>query len=581
MARRAGFAILGALLFAVIVRASFSTSVAAVGSGIAPETQVPSETAAAEPVDAVDPVDAPSTRGRVVVGSKNFTENRLLGEMMAQLLEAHTDLDVRRRVNLGGTTIVFTALQAGEIDVYAEYTGTGWAVHLGREDTVNDALRAFLHVQREFDRRFDVAWLAPFGFENAYALAMDEGRARELGVRSISDLVEHQAELRAGVGHEFLNRKDGFPGLAEAYGLRIGDVRGMEHGLVYEAIRTGRVDLIDTYTTDGKLLRYDVRLLDDDRRFFPPYDCAPIARKDTLARHPEVRRAIERLAFRIDDARMRRLNARVEEEGAAFERVATDFLREEGLIEPPGGSGGGDDGGGGGGGSGPGRGTGSGSDSGVGSVRPGFFAFFFARWDETLGLVLEHLGLTVIAVGLATLIAVPLGVALTRRPALAQPVLGTAGLIQTIPSLALLAFMIPVPGLGLGARSAVAALFLYALLPIVRNAYTGVREVDADLIEAARGMGLSDGQILRSVELPLAVRTIMAGVRTSAVISIGVATLAAFIGAGGLGDPILTGLQLNDVNLILSGAVPAALLALLADLGLGRLERILAPKGLD
>jgi osmoprotectant transport system permease protein len=159
-------------------------------------------------------------------------------------------------------------------------------------------------------------------------------------------------------------------------------------------------------------------------------------------------------------------------------------------------------------------------------------------------------------------------------------VLGLAGVIQTVPSLALLAFMIPIPGLGLGARSAVVALLLYALLPIVRNTFTGIREVDPALLEAARGMGLTSGQVLWRVEMPLAVRTIMAGIRTSTVISIGVATLAAFVGAGGLGDPIVTGLQLNDIDLILSGAVPAAGLALIVDFGLGMCERLLAPRGL-
>jgi osmoprotectant transport system permease protein len=159
-------------------------------------------------------------------------------------------------------------------------------------------------------------------------------------------------------------------------------------------------------------------------------------------------------------------------------------------------------------------------------------------------------------------------------------VIGTTGVIQTIPSLALLAFMIPIPGLGLGARSAIAALFLYALLPIVRNTYTGIREVDADLIESARGIGLTDQQVLRHVQLPLALPTIMAGIRTSTIISIGVATLAAFVGAGGLGDPIITGLQLNDTTLVMAGAVPAALLAIVVDWGLGRLEHRLSPRGL-
>ena len=196
-----------------------------------------------------------------------------------------------------------------------------------------------------------------------------------------------------------------------------------------------------------------------------------------------------------------------------------------------------------------------------------------------LDLTLQHLQLSGLAVLLAILLAVPLGIAASRLPLLRRLSLGAAGVIQTVPSLALLAFMIPLPGLGLGARSAIAALVLYAVLPILRNTYTGIVEVDPDLLEAAEGMGLRPRQILTRVQLPLAVRTIMAGVRTAAVISVGVATLAAFIGAGGLGEPIVTGLELNDTDLILSGAAPAALLAVLVDLALGLLERALAPRG--
>jgi osmoprotectant transport system permease protein len=194
---------------------------------------------------------------------------------------------------------------------------------------------------------------------------------------------------------------------------------------------------------------------------------------------------------------------------------------------------------------------------------------------------MQHMWLTAMAVLLAIAVAVPLGIYLTRNERLSPGVLAAAGVVQTVPSLALLAFMIPIPGLGLGARSAIAALFLYAVLPIIRNTYTAIKEVDADLLEAARGMGLKSGQILRRVELPLATRTIMAGIRTATVISIGIATLAAFIGAGGYGDPILTGLQLNDVPLILSGAIPAALLALVVDFILARVENRLVPRGLD
>jgi osmoprotectant transport system permease protein len=415
-------------------------------------------------------------------------------------------------------------------------------VQLGRTEIVSDPLRVYAHVSAEFQRRYDITWMQPLGFSNSYALAMQEIVAAELGVTRISDLLAHQDRLRAGVSHEFLNRGDGFPGLAETYGLRIGDVRGMEHGLSYQAITEGQVDLIDAYTTDGKLAELDLRLLEDDLGFFPPYDAAAIVRTDTLAAHTELGPLLDELAFRIDDARMQALNFRVEEAGGGFVEVARDFLEEERLT----------------------------AAVAAESVAPPSHGGDMVRW------VLEHIALTLVAVLLAVVVAIPTGILLTRRRTLAGPVLGIVGVIQTIPSLALLAFMIPLPGLGLGARSAVAALFLYALLPIVRNTYTGIKEVDPDLLEAATGMGLTDSQRLWKIELPLATRTIMAGIRTSTVISIGVATLAAFIGAGGLGEPILTGLQLNNISLVLWGAVPAALLAIVADFLLGHLERRLA-----
>ena len=494
----------------------------------------------------------------VVVGSKFDVENRLLGEILAQLIEAHTPIPVERRLGLGGTAVVFSAIQSGEVDIYPEYTGTGWAVQLGLSEPVREPLRAYLRVAREFRQRWNLVWLQPFGFENSYELAMRGPTAERMGIRSISDLIAHQDEIRAGLSHEFLNREDGYPGLAAAYGLDLPNLNGLEHGLAYEAIISDRVDVIDTWTTDGKLLEYDIRVLEDDLGFFPPYDAAPVIRAETLERHPELEALLGVLAFRIDDRRMQALNYRVEEVGGEYGEVAREFLASEELLDPSV------------------RGRTDGGDV----AADGFLGFLWSRQSDTLGYLLEHLSLTAIAVSLAILLSVPLGILLTRWEPVAAPVIGAIGVIQTIPSLALLAFMIPFPFLGLGARSAITALFLYALLPIVRNTYTGIREVDAELLDAGRGMGLSPGQILFRVELPLAMRTIMAGVRTSTVISIGVATLAAFIGAGGLGDPIVTGLQLNDTYLILSGALPAALLAILVDLLLGRVERRLIPRGL-
>lgn len=495
----------------------------------------------------------------VVVGSKNFTENRLLAEVMAQLLEARTDLKVVRRINLGGTMVVASALRHGEIDIYPEYTGTAWAIHLGISARAADPLAVYCHVAREYEKRLGITWLDPLGFSNSYAIAVSESFAERWNLFRISDLLPHAHRIRAGVSHEFLNRDDGYPGLAAAYGLDIPGLRGMEHGLAYAALDSGRIDLIDTWTTDGKLKRYAVRILDDDLDFFPPYDCAPIVRTKVLRAHPEIGEVLGLLAFRLSNERMQDLNHQVEVLNLAFDEVASRFIDsvdwDAGWMD---------------------SGTAASPDAGVAPGRrdADLIPFLRGQLPQVLRLAGDHLALTLSAVLLAVLTAVPTGILLTRRPGLATPILSAAGVIQTVPSLALLAFFIPVFGLGIPA--AMAALFLYALLPILRNTYTGIKEVDAEFVDAARAMGLRDGEILRHVELPLAVRTIMGGVRTATVISVGIATLAAFIGVGGLGDPIVTGLQLDSTRLILSGAIPAAILAVLIDSILGRIERRLA-----
>ena len=518
---------------------------------------------------AVAAVSAPA-QDRIVVASKNFTESGVLGELMAQTIEAYTDLEVVRRFDLGGTMICWGALQQGEIDVYADYTGTAWAIVLKERGRIADPLRAYFHVRQRYLELYDVHWLDPFGLENSYALAMREDHADELGIRSISDLIPHQEQLRGGFSVEFGDREDGWKGLAEAYGLQLGDVRTLEHGLAYAAIQSGAIDVTDAYTTDGKLLRYRLRVLDDDRDFFPPYHAAPLVRGAVLQAHPELGEALGRLSFRVPNEMAQALNYLVEAEGETVAAAARAFLEREGIVtgvsaaaakararldailaERP-------------------------EPGGVRKPRTGFLALMQQRAGVTAWLVLEHVGLTLIAVLLAALVAIPLGIACTRHARLRHVALGFASIVQTVPSLALLAFMIPF--LGINGRAAIAALFLYTLLPILRNTYTGIAGVDPSLVDAATGMGLRPAQVLRHVQLPLAMRTIMAGVRTATVITIGFATLAAFIGAGGLGAPIVRGLYLNDPNLILSGAIPAAILAGAAEFGLGRLERALQPR---
>lgn len=486
----------------------------------------------------------------LVIGSKSFPESRLLASMFAILAE-DAGIPVEQRTSLGGTLVAFNALLTGEVDVYPEYTGTGYIEILKRKGST-DSQRVLAEVREEFARRWHLRWLDPLGFDNSYALAMRSETAERLGLRTLSHLAAQSKGLVFGSSHEFLARQDGYIGLRALYGIDFGEVRAMQHGLAYEALRESRVDVVDVYSTDGKLYGANLRVLQDDRHFFPPYQAAPLVREEALARFPRLRSVLESLRDRLDDREMQRLNHEVETRRRDFGAVALEFLRSQGLTLR--------------------------TEDREERSR-GFWWFLWERRSTTLAEVAQHLKLTGIAMLLAVLAGVPLGIGISRRPALAGPVLGVASVLQTIPSIALLAFMLPY--LGLGERPAIAALFLYALLPILRNTCTGIRGVDPALVEVGTGMGLKPRQVLMLVELPLAIPVIMAGVRTAAVISIGTATLAAFIGAGGLGDPIVTGLTLNDENLILSGALPAAALAIVVDLALGLVERLVTPRGLS
>ena len=464
----------------------------------------------------------------LVIGSKNFTESYILSEILAQLIESE-GIAVERRFGLGGTLICFEALSAGEIDAYVEYTGTASRVLLGLDsDAPVDRLNVDL-VKR------GVEFLAPFGFNNTYALALKSEAAAELGLARISDLVP-RADLRVMVSHEFLQRADGWPGLIATYGFEWAPT-GIEHGLAYQALADGSIDVTDVYSTDGELIRYGLTVLKDDRQFFPRYLAAPLVRLDLPA---SVVAAFGQLGGSIDDATMQRLNAGVVFDGETFAEVAGRFLTEQGVatVEPTG---------------------------------PG-------RWDSLRQNTLTHLKLTGIALFGAILVGVALGVAVYRMRVLSRAVLYIAGLLQTIPSIALLALMIPV--FGIGVVPAIIALFLYSLLPILRNTITALTSLDPLLERVAVAMGLTPREQLRYVYLPMAVPGVLAGIRTAAVISIGTATLAAFIGAGGLGDPIVTGLALNDTSLILQGAIPAALLAVATELIFEGVERVLLPRHL-
>jgi osmoprotectant transport system permease protein len=471
----------------------------------------------------------------VTIGSKSFTESVILAEALADLA-ADAGAGVRHRRELGGTRVLWDALLAGEIDAYPEYVGTlREEVFAGRRLAPGDAALAAALADH------GVRTSRPLGFSDGYALGMKESVAARLGVRTLSDLARHP-ELRLGLSHEFLDRTDGWPGLRARYGLPQ-TPRGLDHALSYRALDAGAVDVVDLYTTDAEIREYAVRPLDDDRRYFPDYAAVFVYRAPLESRAPRALASMRRLEGRVGQPAMVAMNALAKIGRGSESQVAADFLE---------------------------------SAMGVRAPAP-------ATLDEPLARRVarrtgEHLLLVAVSLAAAILIALPLGVAAARRPRGGALILGAAGVVQTIPSLALLVFMIPLLGIGFG--PAVAALFLYALLPIVRNTAAGLRAVPPPLRESAEALGLGPRARLLLVELPLASPAILAGIKTAAVLDVGTATLGALVGAGGYGQPILTGIRLDDVGLILEGAVPAAALALVVQLLFAAVERAVVPAGL-
>ena len=510
--------------------------------------------AAAQDVDtgSPEPGGAP-----VVVAAKPFAENLLLMETFAQLLEAR-GFAVARRPGLGSTEIAFSALRAGEIDVYPEYTGTGLLAVLG-EEPPSSAFAAFQRVSVVFRARWGARWLAPLGFENSYAIAVRPETADSLGLATLTDLARVAPRLVAGFTPDFIGRSDGLAGLRAEYGIEPAEVRSLLQAVKYQALVSREVDVIDGYGTDGLIDRHGLVVLEDDRGFFPPYDAAALVGREAADSRPGVVAALGELSGRIDEPLMRRMNRRVEVDGEPVRAVAAALLAELGLVGAPGASGGG-------------------AEATDGAGRRGLLAYLWSQRRATAAQTARHLLLVSLSLLAGFLVAVPLGLALERARRVAEPVIRAVGVLQTIPSIALLAFMIPV--LGIGVTPAVVALFLYSLFPMVRNTYSGVRDADPGAVGSARALGMTELQLLGSVRLPLAAPVIMAGVRTAAVINVGTATLAAFIGAGGLGDPLVAGLTLSDTRMILAGAIPAALLALLVDALLGAAERLVTPRGL-
>ncbi|HEX6005455.1 MAG TPA: glycine betaine ABC transporter substrate-binding protein [Burkholderiales bacterium] len=478
--------------------------------------------------------------GIIHVGSKRFTESYILGEIVAQTVRSAGEAEAVHHQGLGNTGVLFAALKSGAIDLYPEYTGT-IAVELLRQSPTSSLA--------ELNRGLAAAGLAasiPLGFSNSYALAMNEREAAALGVRTIADLRRHP-QLRLGLTQEFLNRKDGWPALRAAYGLPFVP-RGLDHGLAYEALSAGQIEVVDVYTTDAKIERYGLRVLMDDRHFFPAYAAVLLHRRDLPGRFPGSWQALQKLEGRLSESQMIALNAQAELHGVPFAAVAEGFL--------------------------------TGTAAGVGRIREAQRSFWrLLLGADFLRLTGEHLLLVLVSLAFSIAIGVPLGVWCARSVTAARWILSATGIAQTIPSLALLAFLITLTG-SIGVLPALVALLLYGLLPIVRNTASGLADIAPPLRESAAALGLSSWTRLREIELPLAARAILAGIKTSAVINVGTATIAALIGAGGYGERIVAGLAVHDNALLLAGAVPAALLALAAQWGFDLVDRWLIPAGL-
>ena len=466
------------------------------------------------------------------VGSKSFTESYLLAEVVAQLIEAVGEARVERHVGLGGTGVTHRALASAAIDLYPEYTGTlGHVILKDPALVAPDAIRARLEQD-------GLTMTAPLGFANTYALAVRAEMAERLGLRTIGDLARHRS-LRGAFSSGFLEREDGWPGLARHYGLHIDRVVVMEHALTYRALAAGEVDVIDVFSTDGQLERLRLVLLEDDRRFFPDYSAVLVARRDIAERFPRTwQRLREALEGKIDGGRMARLNAMVDLDRRPVPEVAAVAIGGPRADAPSG------------------RGMGT----------------------ELYALTLDHLVLVLLPVLAAILVGVPIGALAARFKKSGQVELSVIAMLQTIPALALLMFMIPLFGIGKG--PALVALSLYALLPIARGVHAGLVAIDRQLLEIAFVLGLGRVRRLVRVELPLASISIMAGIKTAVVMTVGTATLAAFIGGGGYGSLIVRGLALDDTTTILAGAAPAAAMALAFHALFELLDRWVIPRGL-
>lgn len=272
--------------------------------------------------------------GAITVGSKDFTESIVLGELVAQYVAANSEIKVTKKLNLGGTTVNFDGIKKGDLDIYVEYDGTAYSLHLKHTDPITNPDAVYDQVNKELQEKFKLTFTKPFGFNNTYALAMPKAVADQYGIKTYSDLAKHAPELTFVTTNEFMGRTvDGYDPLTKTYGYKFKDVLQMQAGLRYNAIKDSQAQVMDAYATDGKLAEFGMVLLEDDKKFFPPYNGAPLVRQETLEKNPGLKELLDKLGGQISDQEMQQLNYRVEVKGEAVEAVVKDFLTQKGLIK--------------------------------------------------------------------------------------------------------------------------------------------------------------------------------------------------------------------------------------------------------
>ncbi len=275
-----------------------------------------------------------SKGGSVTIGSKDFTENILLGEMVAQLIEGNSAIKVTRKLNLGGTSVNFDGLKRGDLDMYVDYDGTAYSVHLGHQEAIADPTKIYDQVKKEFEEKFKLTWSKPFGFNNTYAIAMPRKLAEANNIKTVSDLAKQPDKFVFGTTNEFMGRKaDGYDPMVKTYGLKFTDVKKMTAGLRYTAMQQNEIQVMDAYATDGKLKEFDMVILQDDKGFFPPYNGAVIVRMDTLEKNAGLMDVLNKLSGQLNDETMQELNYRVDVKGESVEKVAADFLKSRSLVK--------------------------------------------------------------------------------------------------------------------------------------------------------------------------------------------------------------------------------------------------------